>query len=621
MRIIVNIKYIVLVFASIVVVNCYSVTLSPMASNTNGVSYLYLGQKLDSTSYFPISGYEKLNSAKEITGNIDYFSFKPIKYSDYQKLAGHLITFDDGKYYPYIPAFIESNSYFFEDNIDKKLGDDYGVIESDEYIFTSPDQFSHSIYYAFNIESEQDYIENEFVESITTPHISKIKKGGTLVLVATIVSNEQSMSKKFREYLSEVDLDLSSFMYELSDGLDNVDARSFAISFEVKQFGGDVLLQNAWTSGMTCNFINLENCIDFVDNFILYADDFTNKIIFNDSDDEENKKLTVIGYEVEGDHEFSDDFFSVMNFFYNEKSKLSYKKGCLHSRFTVNNKSRDKKDDVDLAIKSLNKYALKCIREPERCDHYKKNYMEYNGISIFKSCQVNIDKNFYNYCLFSNQQDDESLVNSIKIQLGFLENANCESVYDSFKEVEYLDLSNSGISSLNALKGAENLMELDLSNNGIIDLSPLAELEHLEELNVSYNKLEGAYVYESTPMLERLRIVGNLLKESDRINFNERIFGDKDVIRNYESYQGDKRILSKANLVKYSELLVSEAEVCNIKRHLDLYSGDITEDEFFLLIEEGLVLKDNTSSKIYVDCSIIAPQIMNDIEMFLFNNL
>lgn len=83
------------------------------------------------------------------------------------------------------------------------------------------------------------------------------------------------------------------------------------------------------------------------------------------------------------------------------------------------------------------------------------------------------------------------------------------AVIGAIENLQELNLSNCGLSTLSGLENAINLTTLDLSNNSIRNLSPLNPLYHLEELDLSHNAVTGLNELSNLSQLTKLDISYN----------------------------------------------------------------------------------------------------------------
>lgn len=81
----------------------------------------------------------------------------------------------------------------------------------------------------------------------------------------------------------------------------------------------------------------------------------------------------------------------------------------------------------------------------------------------------------------------------------------------SLKNLTELTLHNCGISNIEGLKGATQIVKLDLSNNSIKNLAPLSFYASLTQLNLSRNALEDLNSISSLGTLQELDVSHNLL--------------------------------------------------------------------------------------------------------------
>lgn len=77
--------------------------------------------------------------------------------------------------------------------------------------------------------------------------------------------------------------------------------------------------------------------------------------------------------------------------------------------------------------------------------------------------------------------------------------------------LQYLSLTDCGISSIAPLANLQNLVTLNLNNNSIRDLSPLSSMQRLEELYMQYNAVDNISVISSLPSLKILDLSYNSL--------------------------------------------------------------------------------------------------------------
>lgn len=83
------------------------------------------------------------------------------------------------------------------------------------------------------------------------------------------------------------------------------------------------------------------------------------------------------------------------------------------------------------------------------------------------------------------------------------------SVIASLPELQYLSMSNCGLSTLAGIENAVNLKDLDLSGNSIRNLTPLASLFHLQELDLSHNAVTDLSNLSNLAYLNKLNVSYN----------------------------------------------------------------------------------------------------------------
>ena len=86
------------------------------------------------------------------------------------------------------------------------------------------------------------------------------------------------------------------------------------------------------------------------------------------------------------------------------------------------------------------------------------------------------------------------------------------------QELVYLDLGNNTVRNLEPLRAMTTLREIDLQHNAVTSLSALTELTNLEKLDVSFNALTSLSPIASCTKLSYLAAGNNLLTDLDGVN-------------------------------------------------------------------------------------------------------
>ena len=102
------------------------------------------------------------------------------------------------------------------------------------------------------------------------------------------------------------------------------------------------------------------------------------------------------------------------------------------------------------------------------------------------------------------------------------------SVFDSMKNLQYLDLSSNMIVDVSMLKNCVGLKRLNLSNNKIKSIKTFSSLIHLNYLNLANNLISNIRALTKLKKLEELNISYNMIdlkkqnKYIDKINNNKK---------------------------------------------------------------------------------------------------
>ena len=150
---------------------------------------------------------------------------------------------------------------------------------------------------------------------------------------------------------------------------------------------------------------------------------------------------------------------------------------------------------------------------------------------------------------------DENFVSAVKKSLDIDKYINLNA--DILSDVEYLDLSSSGIENISGIEYCTNLKYLDISANNISNLYYIKDLKNLKYLNISDNEVDTTYYLGNLTNLTSLDIKSNNI--SDLSNLEKLVNLEQLILSG-----NDLSTVDISNLNKLTNLKIFEARECGL---------------------------------------------------------
>lgn len=106
--------------------------------------------------------------------------------------------------------------------------------------------------------------------------------------------------------------------------------------------------------------------------------------------------------------------------------------------------------------------------------------------------------------------NNEAIENFVRQNCSIIYNGNEEYVLDAeISQITKVDLSNTGLTSLEGIELFKCAINVNISDNNITDLTPITKLEKLLVLNASNNNIKDASILAECPKLYSVNLSGN----------------------------------------------------------------------------------------------------------------